>query len=149
MHAKYDTVSHVVFCMCRIQFGLGAVLNASCRSVEILLFATFHKSSDVFFVTNVVKIFLSHFCHARLATKKAGKCRSYVYFYVHIFGQSSAWRSGVDYAIVITFRKYPNAHGIACWISCLQQRDACILYCVVCMRIFLTIFGNFTLLNLR
>ena len=28
-------------------------------------------------------------------------------------------------------------------------QDACILYCVVCIRIFLTIFGNFTLLNLR
>ena len=53
------------------------------------------------------------------------------------------------YSVIITFGKCRNAHGIACWISCLQRGDACILYFVVCMWIFLTIFGNFTLLNLR
>ena len=55
----------------------------------------------------------------------------------------------VDYAIVITFGKCRNAHGIACWISCLQRGDACIFYCVVCMRIYFDYFWKLHCINLR
>ena len=43
---------------------------------------------------------------------------------------------------------HTELHGFRVY-NWFTTKDACVLYCVVCMRIFLTIFGNFTLLNLR
>ena len=50
-----------------------------------------------------------------------------VSMYVHIFDRLSAWRTGLDHAIVIPFGKCRKAHGIAEKnISCLQGASICI-----------------------